>query len=243
MEIPFHYSLNDFEEYYLDSLIKYPDSNKLALLRKYKTIYEDVIKEFQNLQRELQVNLVISVYCKTDESVLEFNKKINEIDSNIIHEFNKNVFSADLLQLKKGTFPLYTDEYNHYIDSKEFEILDIVNFIDTEIYNEKINLLRFQGVKTDTPEQPETPEIEPYSKEIGKGKNIPYKLALLRDLGLLDILNKKYSNNSEQLYRILDYLTGGNSKNYYLSMYGSDYNGKDKVTHSHTAHLRENDLI
>jgi hypothetical protein len=39
------------------------------------------------------------------------------------------------------------------------------------------------------------------------------------------------------------YILQGNSKNYYLSMYGDNYNGKDKVTQSHNAYLRKNNLI
>lgn len=95
--------------------------------------------------------------------------------------------------------------------------------------------------QTEKTEQEETPE--PYQKETGRGKNIPYKLALLKELKILDTLNIQYSHDKEQLYRILEYLTGGNAKNYYLSMYGDDYNGKDRVTHAHYADLRNKGLI
>ena len=125
--------------------------------------------------------------------------------------------------------------YENEINLMQSELIGIMSFTENLIETEKINLLRHSNNTYQT-------ETENFQKETGT-KNIPFKLALLRELGLMDILNSKYDNNKEQLYRILDFLTGGNSKNYYLSMYGDNYNGKDKVTQSHNAYLRKNNLI
>lgn len=83
--------------------------------------------------------------------------------------------------------------------------------------------------------QPETKEYN--QKE--KGENIPYKIAMLNELGLLENLNKRYPTESDRI-RIIQYITGGNIDNvkkYYQSLFGS-HTGNMQVTEKHKDHAR-----
>lgn len=87
--------------------------------------------------------------------------------------------------------------------------------------------------------KPAITEIEPY-KEKEKGVNIPYKLALLDELGFIKNLNIQYTNKSD-IYRILQFLTGGNIdnvKDYYNSIYGN-YSGSNQITVKHREKAQE----
>lgn len=87
--------------------------------------------------------------------------------------------------------------------------------------------------------KPTITEIEPY-KEKEKGLNIPYKLALLDELGVIKNLNIQYTNKSD-IYRILQFLTGGNIdnvKDYYNSIYGN-YSGSNQITVKHREKAQE----
>ncbi len=83
------------------------------------------------------------------------------------------------------------------------------------------------------------PEPEPY-KEKENGDNVPYKLALLDELGVITNLNRQFPNKSD-IYRILQFLTGGNIDNvkkYYNSIYGN-YSGANQITEKHRDKAKE----
>lgn len=83
------------------------------------------------------------------------------------------------------------------------------------------------------------PEPEPY-KERENGDNVPYKLALLDEMGVIANLNRQFPNKSD-IYRILQFLTGGNIDNvkkYYNSIYGN-YSGANQITEKHRGKAKE----
>ena len=203
---------------------------------------------------ELESNYLIDYSpFNREKTLLEYLRDLEETYTNewrkwdIDRSMSKSEYNGDVIGVRKDG-SIYTPEISKETSGKNFNIANnkishienIQHWLKKKIKDEKINLLRFQNPQ---PQNIDFPETEPYQTETGKGKNIPYKLELLKQLGIMDNLNSKYDNNKEQLYRILDFLTGGNSKNYYLSMYGDNYNGKDKVTPFHTAYLRKNGLI
>lgn len=82
--------------------------------------------------------------------------------------------------------------------------------------------------------------IEPY-QEKERGNNIPYKIAMLDEIGVIKELNKKYTNTSD-IIRILQFITGGNIDNieqYYNSIYGNTNTAKLKVLNTHRAKAKE----
>ncbi len=195
---------------------------------------EKVYGTLQKLKTELSVDWS-EVSAKEDITYLRYLNNLkteyDQVYEDLVKEVNRTVvnISTEEGRAEYERFTYWRDQNNLIND-----------FLILEIEKEKIRL-EMSRLYTLKPESSED-AAEPYQKETGK-RNIPYKLALLREEGILDNLNVKYDNNKEQLYRILDFLTGGNSKNYYLSMYGDDYNGKDKITRAHTAYLRKNGLI
>lgn len=252
MELSIYKTLSDIEKNYLIEYSKYSNSlTPLEFYSKYHDLYSAIYREFDSLCEKLNThklgllyktkysrdseNIFLNILGSEIESAVSslIIKDIDSLISNIEFSINKSFFKIKLETLKEETLINYNDE----IDFMQSELIGIMYFFETLIETEKTNLLRFSNNSNQI-----QPVIEKYQNETGS-KNIPYKLALLRELGLMDILNRKYDNNKEQLYRILNFLTGGNSKNYYLSMYGDDYNGKDKVTQSHNVYLRKNKLI
>lgn len=256
-DFPTYKTLSDFKKNYEIVYSKYNSSfTPIEFYSKYHDLYSLIYTEFDNLWHKLNSHNLGIHYKKTinSESKNIFIKSLNneiqdsisfllieDIDiliSNIKFKINQDLFILKLKSLKEQNLINNEDE----LYKMQGELIGITSFLDDLIETEKINLLRFSSSQNSNTNTSQQIEIEPYTKEEGK-KNIPYKLALLRELGLMDILNTRYDNNKEQLYRILEFLTGGNAKSYYLSMYGDNYNGKDRVTKSHTAYLRKNRLI
>lgn len=79
-----------------------------------------------------------------------------------------------------------------------------------------------------------------------KAGNTPYKLAMLIELGVMDTLNSMYDNQKSKLYLILKYITGcdkGLIKKYWLSKYGTNYNGNEKISKRHFDDIRSKKLL
>lgn len=86
----------------------------------------------------------------------------------------------------------------------------------------------------------ETPETEQYNTK-ERGHNIPYKIAMLDEIGVIEQLNLKYTNTSE-IIKILQFIIGGNIDNieqYYNSIYGNTNTAKLKVLNTHRAKAKE----
>lgn len=79
-----------------------------------------------------------------------------------------------------------------------------------------------------------------------KGENTPYKITMLIELGIMKDLNIRYDNNKERLFSILQYITGcdkGLIKKYWLSKYGKDYKGKERISKKHLDDIRSKKLL
>lgn len=222
-----------FIQYLLKCLDKYSEINKDILSNKYQS--EKLCEIEHSLLEKLDPPAFEYLYRRLDENA-EFivnGKRQSEPEdylSDFKHWFSFSVSDIEILEYIREF--IINEEFVKIRFAQYRKNEDIISFLHEKLDDEKNNLLRFQ-----TPPPP-----EPYEKETGR-KNIPYKLALLRELGILDRLNIQFSDNKEQLYRILDYLTGGNTKGYYLSIYGENYQGKDRVTQAHNADLRQKGLI
>lgn len=257
MEIPFYYSFKEFEKEYIFDFEKFKDEF-LNFEDYLKYQYERVGKEYDRLSIDnyLLTNDEIQQFCKIEGITECMNENlINDLLEQFPEyypDYKKGDSKKDyLLKVRLGIVKF--DSNQNDVDEERESLNDkILNIYLKDLFLSNLDeienfivskLLEIKNLSEIKPQNIDFPETEPYQTETGKGKNIPYKLELLKQLGIMDNLNSKYDNNKEQLYRILDFLTGGNSKNYYLSMYGDDYNGKDKVTSFHTAYLRKNGLI
>lgn len=204
------------------------------LNREKNELYNLFGEDLFNVLRDVKTR-VSEIEYFSDGSVLEFIEDI--LNENGIYIFDD--LMADSLPYRVDKLVNFLETYISMLWSPGLSIQQnkVIDFLNLEIIKEEIKIKHTS--KQDTSN---FPEPEPYQKETGR-RNVPYKLALLRELKILDTLNIQYSDNKEQLYRILDYLTGANSKSYYLSMYGDNYKGKDRVTQQHVADLRNKGLI
>jgi len=267
MDLPIYYTFSEFKENYPTDFNKwkslYKEGSELDFVKELISLYEIFVDEKGNYKdrislysinpydHRLNIEMSIEDYAENMEekikdyfsfegeipkgsTAMDFWEECNEEDhgSFVIddprHKYFKYFFISEGF-----TFALDHIQYRNFT----YSVMKIYEFLQN-----KTKILK----RVETPEAKkatEIPEFVPYQAEVGKGKNIPYKLALLRELGIMDTLNAKYDNNQEQLYRILEYLTGGDAKKYYLSMYGDNYNGNDRVTSYHTADLRKKGLI
>lgn len=86
------------------------------------------------------------------------------------------------------------------------DIKEIMMFLENEMLNEKINLLRFRGTQN-TSQPIETPEIDFSGKDELKPKQ---KLIILNELGVIDFINDKLQDkgNATHLSEILNTILG-----------------------------------
>lgn len=258
MEIPFYYSFKEFESNYIIdfaeikpkiSFLKYLDNCKNLYLNEEKRLKNEYVAPKRLI--EMRKNIVNSLsFAQLEylehrlEDGTEYKNRYDEEGNDLMNYYWDLVEEFNTIGSHHTEVTEYAAAYKENLDREQkiFEktkvIMQILDFINLKIEIAKNDVV---APKRTTSELV-IPEPEPYEKETGR-KNIPYKLALLRELGILDRLNIQFSENKEQLYRILDYLTGGNTKGYYLSMYGEDYKGKDRVTQAHNADLRRKGLI
>ena len=259
MEIPIYNSFKEFENNYIIdfaeikppiSFLKYLDSCKSFYIRQEKSIGNEYNKTPQRLI-EIRKKIINSLsFAQLEylehrlEDGTEYKNRYGEVENDLMNYYWDLTEEFGYFKADESEVIEYAAAYKDNLDREQKifqkikEIMQILDFINLKIEVEKNNVLAPKR----TTSEPLIPEPEPYVKETGR-KNIPYKLALLRELGILDRLNIQYSDNKEQLYRILDYLTGGNTKGYYLSMYGENYKGKDRITQAHNADLRQKGLI
>lgn len=247
---------NGFAEHYERFKSMYPDAELIDYLYELK-------KHYQNFHRD-----TFAINCRYDDSdegkleewsfekLLEIRKKsttqcattsfadlmehylIEGLEWNFPFDQPNFVYLDFILEETSNRgVPTYRFDYTTFDNYKKFGLAKIQRDIQR-----RIDEIEKPAAEIESAE-PTEEQVEPYVRETGRGKNIPYKLALMNELGILKTLRIQYSENEEQLYRILDYLTGGNTKGYYLSMFGNDYNGNNKVTRAHYADLRNKGLI
>ena len=189
------------------------------------------------------------------------------------NELNRLFTVRDLADLKEYFLDMYNSisEDNEYFVNKDFEIFckelvsyynQIISFIDEHLANisedfkteeiyEMKNLISIYDDFCDYVDE-ELKRYYTYRKnnllidkycEEEKGKNVPYKIALLDEIGIFKlILNPKFKGvNDTQIYKIIEFLTGGsfsNVKKYYNSLYGN-YAGDINITDKHKEKARE----
>lgn len=126
----------------------------------------------------------------------------------------------DLIKLN-GLLLDYKNKISHY----RTELLVINLILDKEIEQDKKN--DYSRI------------IEPYNKK-EKGENVPYKIAMLDEMGILKTLKSRYPIEAD-IIRITHYLVGGNIDNvkkYYNSIHGS-YSGGNQITTKHREHSKQ----
>lgn len=190
MEIPIYYNLKTFKNCYLTDFEIWGSTSYLDYLEEMKT-------EYANLSKlSAEQNPLISELFPPDEVVFSIIPKKILIKTylKIYPEIDKT------LSLK--------EQFKKIIEINEFAILgflsmnfdDILNFIEKEI--KKTSLLQVNN---------KTHEPESYNEK-ERGYNIPYKIALLHEMKVLENLNRQFVNKSD-VHRILTFLVGGNFDN------------------------------
>lgn len=158
--------------------------------------YKDLTGEDLNLEYKNDINLSYWMKLKYGENY-SFNTVTQKPHPRLDNLAFLNNFSGGESDKDTRVFP-----------TKRAELLSKIYF---NILQNTLKIYTGDNPLTLNLDNENTPE--PYKTEIGRGKNIPYKL------------------------------TGGDAKKYYLSMYGDNYNGNDRVTAYHTADLRKKGLI
>jgi len=122
-----------------------------------------------------------------------------------------------------------------------YSVVKIFDFIENElvtIANENQQVKTPQIENNNNNNNNETVEITPFEKE--KGQNVPYKIAMLEKLGVLEHLNSRYPNETDRI-KVIHYLTGGNEDNvkkYYQSIFGN-YSGTLQIAEKHREHANK----
>ena len=205
MELPVYNNLAEFEENYL---IDYSETKDLSLakyLKNLKDLYNNILDELDELNEFRNC----SEYLFSGHSKGEIKNKIDETISKIKYESNKNLFSEWfnlLLNTPKIDIDTKINEGTFYFF--ETEILEITQFIDRKIEQEKtkIQILNYKSYES-TIKEIETPEID-YS-------NTPplERMIILEKLGIIKYIQsiQKDSKNEKETARILSSFTGINT--------------------------------
>ena len=209
MELPVYNNIAEFEENYL---IDYSETKDLSLakyLKNLKDLYNNILDELDELNEFRNC----SEYLFSGHSKGEIKNKIDETISKIKYESNKNLFSEWfnlLLNTPKIDIDTKINEGTFYFF--ETEILEITQFIDRKIEQEKtkIQILNYKSYES-TIKEIETPEIDFSGKDQLKLKQ---KLIILYELGVIDLINDKLleKGNATHLAEILNTILGVETK-------------------------------
>lgn len=238
MEIPIYDNLKDFKENYLIDYSDYSGViSIIKFLKNLKNKYDEKFIDLLKMQDELYYtqkgiteskkladkigsnfdsieSLIERLIRQNYEVVMIFGLSTLIDEDNILSQINEKVVEVDLANFSIEIANYINERFSDLLKMREFKLNvidpfeEIIIFIEREIETEKQNLLRFQGVKTDTPEQPETPELD-FSDNTDK-----VKLIMLEKLGVIDYIKtiqtkpKTISHTSE----ILSTITGIPSK-------------------------------
>lgn len=269
MELPFYYSFAEFQENYSSDFDRwrgiYIEGSELDFVNELISLYGIFVDEDGNYKHGISLfiiddrDYILDNECSIDDYAENINLKLSEwfewegirVDWELPHgltvldyweisnedhifggfrigdprhKYFKHFFSVDGLSVVLDHL-----QYRNFT----FSVLKIYEFLQ----NKSKTLKRIEVLEVN--KSAELPITEPY-KEKERGVNVPYKLALLDELGFIKGLNLQYPNKSD-IYRILQFLTGGNIDNvtdYYNSIYGN-YSGSNQITDKHREKVKD----
>lgn len=212
MEMPIYYNLSDFKESYLIDFPKWDVSNYLEYLDLLHDEYEKLALAVDDEEK------YIFEYFPYDDIFMNI-----EIDQNLMNVFLiQNPDIDGNISIGQQFLQLMDIDKNFVYQFLGMNFYKILQFVDNERI--KISL---------TTNETDAPEPEPYTEK-ERGVNVPYKIALLDEMGVIERLNQQFPNKSD-IHRMLKFLTGGNLdnvKDYYNSIYGN-YSGSNQITDRH----------
>lgn len=136
-------------------------------------------------------------------------------------------------------FDVFKSDITRELDADDQELLDSINktreeieLVLQELYDKKIQSTEPTKINI-------IPDVEPYNEK-ERGSNVPYKIAMLDEMGVIKNLTDRYPNKTDVI-KILHYLVGGNLdnvKDYYNSLYGN-YSGTTQVAIKHRKHAKK----
>lgn len=201
---------------------------ELPFYTKLQDFENNFMLDYYKLQNEINyfeyLKLLISRY---EEKYTNTNYITIKFDVSGVLQNKETGETEGSTRISNATQKVYRNEQMY---EAVIQYSQIINFLKVELEKE---IIKLQTPKIQPSDVAKLPEPEPY-KEREKGVNVPYKLALLDELEFIKRLNRQYPNKSD-IYRILQFLTGGNIdniKDYYNSMYGN-YSGSNQITHKH----------
>lgn len=194
-------------------------------------IYLDFEEFKTNYQKDLSNFLRIYPICKEedyiDEQIFNYEKAQSVVTMPLAQEFK--MFQKTFKKIVSGGFSY---------DDKDLDAVEIKLFL----YNVRETLI-YLNTKLDpsfaTKGKKQSSEPEPFNEK-EKGFNVPYKIAMLDEMGILKNLKIQYPNETD-IIKILHYLVGGNIDNvkkYFNSIYGN-YSGSLQITPKHREHSKQ----
>ncbi len=264
-EVPIYENLEDFKENYFADFTNQSESNFYQYLKNISDKYSEYIsaemeednKYNDKLSKfELAVLEKLEPLIPSDAYLLLF----HDLWGNYSNEDDDAVFKNPNLFCDVIDFDWTDESKNHInrffeikklqrdlrVEQQEFTLryLKIIRHIEDEKKEIERTLKHPQQLQNSanhlTQLQLNAPKQIDNHNPKERGQNVPYKLAMLDEMGVIKQLNTKYTNKTD-IYKILQFITGGNIDNvedYYNSVYGN-YSGNNQITEKHRAKAKD----
>lgn len=277
MELPLHYDLDVFKEYYTDYLEGYEKDTLMQVVKTDRLIdyYSYFVSEkgdvitFKNEYEvyidgkidSIKINDIVFIITSTVSKYLkERIENYVEINDDSLKEFIINITKHYEEELQYLTAIIAKSEYSGRFYELDLRLVDFIithlrcwhgrYFLNEFSENSKIEIVKIfrflknnqvENNQTAQPQPVEVPELktEPYNEK-ERGSNVPYKLALLHEMKVIETLNLQFPSKSD-IFRILKFLVGGNEdniKDYYNSIYGN-YSGERQINETHISTAKQ----